>query len=119
MTTTPALAVASDFILSHATEEDLTRITETVKQQRTTLAAIRTAALTTGMPVQTAGLSPRYLNGLTGTISRIGGKRARVTLDAESTDRLRLSPTNRRFHVPFDATNYDLTGVPLSCCLPT
>jgi hypothetical protein len=118
MPTTPTLAVATDFILSHATEQDLTRITEAVKQRRAALAAVRTASLTTGTPVRIANISPRYLNGLTGTLGRIDGKHATVILDAESTDRLRFTPSNKRFDVPFDTASFDLPGVPLSCCLP-
>ncbi len=119
MPTPPTLAVATDFILSHATEQDLTRITETVKQRRAALAAIRTASLTTGTPVRIANIKPRYLDGLTGTIGQIDGTHAMVILDAESTDRLRSTPSNRRFIVPFKETSYDLHGVPLSCCVPT
>ncbi|ORT98459.1 hypothetical protein UK99_01585 [Frankia casuarinae] len=118
MTPTPTLAVATDFILSHATDQDLTRITETVQQRRTALAAIRSASLTTGIPVRIANIKPRYLNGLTGTIRQIDGKHAAIILDAESTDRLRFTPSNKRFPVPSEATSFDLRGVPLSCCLP-
>ncbi|MEX5711949.1 hypothetical protein AB1484_27550 [Parafrankia sp. FMc6] len=119
MPTTPTLAVATDFILSHATEQDLNRITETVKQRRTALAAIRSASLTTGTPVRIVNIKPRYLHGLTGTLGPIDGKHVTVTLDAESTDRLRFTPSNKRFPVPYEATSYDVPGVPLSCCLPT
>ncbi|KLL09876.1 MULTISPECIES: hypothetical protein [Protofrankia] len=119
MPMTPTLAVATDFIASHATEQDLTRISATVKQRRAALAAIRTASLTTGTPVRITTVKPRSLDGLTGTIGQIDGKHATIILDAASTDRLRVTPTNLRFLVPTGAISVDLHGVPLRCCLPT
>lgn len=119
MPTEPTLAVATDFILSHASEQDLTHITEAVKQRRVALVAIRTASLTTGTRVRIANIKPLYLDGLTGTICQIDGKHATITLDADSTDRLRFTRSNSQFVVPLVETSFDLPGVPLSCCLPT
>ncbi|WP_018640700.1 hypothetical protein [Parafrankia elaeagni] len=118
MPPTPTHAVATDFILSHATEQDLTRITETVRQRRAALTAIRTASLTTGTPVRIANTEARYLDGLTGTIGQIDGAHATIILDAASTDRLRFTPSYVRFNIPSTATSFDLHGMRLSCCLP-
>ncbi|ABW12005.1 hypothetical protein Franean1_2575 [Parafrankia sp. EAN1pec] len=119
MPTTPTLAVTTDFILSRATEQDLTHITETVKQRQAALATIRTTSLTTGMPVRIANIEARYLDGLTGTLGQIDGEHATIILDAESTDRLRFTPSYMHFDIPSAATSFDLRGMRLSCCLPT
>jgi len=115
---TPTLQSATEFVLSHATDDDLNRLFTAIKQRRAALGSIRTATLTTGTTVRLASLTPKYLNGLTGRIAQIDGKRATVALDADSTDRLRYT-SQSRYVVPTDATSFDLRGVPLACCLPT
>jgi Pyruvate/2-oxoacid:ferredoxin oxidoreductase gamma subunit len=114
----PTLQSATDFVLSHASDDDLTRLAAAMKQRRAALGSIRTATLTTGATVRIAGIRPKYLNELTGQIARIDGKHATVTLDADSTDRLRYA-SQSRFVVPTEAASFDLRGVPLTCCLPT
>ncbi len=116
---TTTLTDATDFIVSRASEEALTQIIEAINQRRKALAAIRTASLVTGSDVRIANIKPHYLNGLTGTIVWIDGKAATVELDTESTDRLRFTPSNKRFVVPSDDSRYELPGVPLACCLTT
>ncbi|KPM52703.1 hypothetical protein E0F15_17770 [Frankia sp. B2] len=115
---TPTLQSATDFVLSHATEDDLTRLSTSITQRRAALASIRTATLTTGTTVKIANVRPKYLNGLTGSITQIDGKHATITLDTDSTERLR-GTSQTRYFIPLDATTYDVRGIPLSCCLPT
>ncbi|MEX5711858.1 hypothetical protein AB1484_27085 [Parafrankia sp. FMc6] len=116
----PTLQSATDFVLSHATDDDLTRLAAAIKQRRTALASIRTATLTTGATVRIANIKPKYLDGLTGRIVQIDGKHATVALDADadSTDRLRYT-SQSRYIMPTEATSFDLRGIPLTCCLPT
>lgn len=115
---TPTLQSATDFVLSHATDDDLTRLAAAIKQRRPALASIRTATLTTGVAVRIANVKPKYLDGLTGRIAQIDGKHATVALDADSIDRLRYT-SQSRYVVPTEATSFDLRGIPLTCCLPT
>ncbi|MCM3883146.1 hypothetical protein [Frankia sp. R82] len=118
MPTPLTLTDATDFILSHASEQDLPQIMEAVKQRHRALAALRTASLTTGTPVRLDRLKPGYLNGLTGILGPIDGKFATVILDADSTKRLRVTSRNKSYVVPSDEARFDLEGVPLVSCLP-
>lgn len=114
----PTLQTAIGFVLSHATDDDLNRLFDAIKQRRAALGAIRAATLTVGTKVKIGKLTPKYLNDLIGTITAIDGKRATVTLDETSTDLLRFTKQNR-FVVPPGSTSYGVPGVPLACCLPT
>ncbi|MEX5635569.1 hypothetical protein [Parafrankia sp. FMc2] len=114
----PTLQSATDFVLSHSTDDDLTRLAATIKQRRTALASIRTATLTTGATVRIANIKPKFLDGLTGRIVQIDGTHATVALDADSTDRLRHT-SQSRYIMPTETTSFDLRGIPLTCCLPT
>lgn len=104
------------FIASEADETDVERLFDALSARRSALRAVRAAAVTIGVKVQIDQISPKYLIGLTGTVTSIKGKRATVTLDEKSTGVLRYAGS--RFSVSPDATSYDLTGVPLSCCVP-
>lgn len=116
MSETPTLAHATEFIVSHATDDDLARVVAAVKQRGKVLAAIRAAAVTVGSAVELRKLTPRHLNGLTGTVVRIEGRHGTVRLDADSTVRLRASQS--RISIPADQPSYDLSGVPLDSCFP-
>ncbi|WP_198939832.1 hypothetical protein [Streptomyces sp. MJM1172] len=116
------LEQVAEFIVNEADSEDIDRIIDAVKTRRSTLrqhsAAIAAASVKTGARVELQNLSPKYLNGLTGTVAEV--KRGRVTratvkLDEESTKQLRWSGS-RRFFVSEKATEYDLHGVPVTSC---
>jgi RNase P/RNase MRP subunit p29 len=70
-----------------------------------------------GADVEIVDISPRYLNGLTGTVVRIQGARVTVQLDELSTMRLKCEPKSKsKFPVAPDATSYNLTGLPRASC---
>lgn len=115
MTTTP-FAEALSYVTDQADVSDLDRLLEAIKRRRRALQAVRAAAVRVGSTVTLDDISPKYLIGLTGAVTTIERNRATVTLDANSTARLRYSG-RRRFYVPADADAFPLTGVPLSCCL--
>ena len=75
------------------------------------------AAAEIGTRVTLAGLSPQYLNGLTGTIdsrSTRGKARVDIRLDAASTAALRSRNTSR-FYIAPSAETYVVHGVPIDC----
>lgn len=113
--TTPTLADAVTYIADRADEQDLLRILGAVNARRTALRAITAAAVRIGAAVRLDGLSPKYLDGLTGVVRRIHGKHAEVELDEESTRNLRYVGSPRH-PVSSDVMQYLLYGVPLSCC---
>ncbi|MEV7123911.1 hypothetical protein [Kitasatospora griseola] len=109
-----SLADTVNFILNEATDADLDRVVSALKDRRKALATMRAANVTTGVTATTHNLSPKYLNGLTGTVVEINGKHADLELDADSTDQLRWSRQSR-FAVPADARTYRVRGIPLTC----
>lgn len=70
--------------------------------------------ITTGTNVQVTATQPACMEGLTGTITRIDDKgRAFVTLDEDSTRRLRFHPRNTGFgYDPNEVKNFTLPGLP-------
>lgn len=102
-----------DYIVGSATDSDLAVIINAVKLRRKALAAVTAAAVRVGAQVTLGGLSPKYLNGLTGTVKSISGGRCTVTLDEASTTDLKYRST--RFYVGTEAKTYDLTGIPTQC----
>lgn len=106
-----------DYIVGGATEGDLAVIINAINLRRKALRAISAAAVTVGAKVTLDGLSPKYLNGLTGTVKSVQGARCTVTLDVASTDRLSW---NSRYTVTVQALKntdgtYDFAGIPSSC----
>lgn len=85
-----------------------------IKARHKALRAQAAASVSVGATVTLEGLSPKYLNGLTGTVTSIDRARGSVTLDEASTQRLRFDGA-RRFFIAADATEYLLGGVPLGC----
>lgn len=101
------------FLSSTATEDDLDAIIGVMNARRKVLHSIAAASVRVGMVGTLRGLSPKYLNGLTGTVTSVKGRAGTVTLDEQSTNRLRASRT--RFFIPDGAKKYNLMGVPLAC----
>ena len=117
-TTTPApptLATATEFVLAHATDEDLDRVMSAINQRRSALSAVRSASVKVGTSVRIDKIRPAYLKDLTGKIVRIEREHATIALDEASTERLRNRRGTRFFIMP-DVTSYELSGVHLACC---
>lgn len=110
----PATLLA--FIINEATDGDLERILEAVKSRRHTLRDLRAVAVQKDATVTLDGLSPKALNGLTGTVETIHGNRADVRLDEKSTRELAWSRT-KFAGAAQSAETYLLHGVPLGCCV--
>ena len=81
-----SLADATNFILTTATETDLDRVIDAVRDRHRTLGKIRAAAVTVGSTVTTKNLDRKFLVGLAGTVATIRGKFAHLTLDEASTN---------------------------------
>ena len=106
------------YIAYNATESDVNLFFEALKERRKALGTVKAASVSLDATVVLSGLSPKYLNGLSGTVTvlnRSSGsiKRGSILLDEASTKKLRYSGT--RYHVPADMGRYTLGGVPLSC----
>lgn len=118
MTTATAQITLADvlqFVASHATETDIGAIHDAARMRTKALHAVRAATVTLGANVRFAGLSPKYLNGLSGTVVEISGQRGTVRLDEKSTAALRRQ--GRRFYIAPTVAEYEMSGVPLSCCI--
>lgn len=109
--TTPADVIA--FIVARADDTDLANILTAYKARKKLLGQIAAAAVKPGVEVTLDGLSPKYLNGLKGTVKSISGGRCTVTLDEASTNDLGFRST--RFYMLPGSKNYDLTGIPTQC----
>lgn len=96
-------------ILTNADSDDITQVYAACKTRHRALAQMTAATLRTDAPGRTKGLSPKYLNGLTGTIVSTSS----IRLDETSTRRLRFS--GRRFYVAPEVTEYLLGGIPAGC----
>lgn len=105
---------ALEFIRSHATASDIEKIYAATKERTRNLRAVTAARVQAGANATLDGLSPKYLNGLTGTVSSIQGARGDVRLDARSTRDLRYLGA-RKYFISADTTEFTLRGVPLSC----
>lgn len=110
-----ALSQVTAHIAAHASEEDLARITEVTKERRKALAAIAAAAVTRGASVEIVNISPAAYKGKRGTVEKITDARrpyASVKLTPESTKDLRWTG---RVTIPDEATEWTVTGIPLTC----
>ena len=103
------------FIATEASESDIERIFDAARQRSRALRQIAAAAVSVGSTVKVTDISPKYLGGLTGTVTSIRGAHCDVTLDDASTQALRFNRRNTRFEVG-DTQNYVLRGCPLSSC---
>ena len=121
MTTTAAptftLADVTSFILTSATQDDIERLYAAAKSRTRTLRDVVAAHVQAGATTKLQALSPRYLNGMRGTVTSIRGARGDVLLDEESTRNLRYLGF-RKFHIPAETSQYTVVGVPLSSIGP-
>ena len=93
-------------LIATADRDDIDVLFDAVKRRAKTLREDTAAAVCVGATVETANLSPKALSGLRGTVTRIDGKRATITLDERSTAVLKR--TRYGYQAP------DLTGIPLT-----
>lgn len=111
---------ASDTLdrIAVASDDELDAFFAAIKNRRTALLAQRALTVQIGTKVRLTDLSPRYLNGLTGTVSefRSGRKYVTVMLDEDSTQRLRIEG-RRKYHVTPEQTEWPLGGIPTGCCI--
>lgn len=119
---TLAATTISDIVLN-ADAHDLDRILQALKDRRKTLSAARASAVQIGMAARTEGLSPKYLNNLTGVIERGAGRgngRLALRLDEKSTETLRWAARAAmgRFYMTDEDKAYLLDGIPMQCFVP-
>ncbi|WP_433358643.1 hypothetical protein [Streptosporangium sp. CA-115845] len=107
-------------ILSGATEEDLTAYIGAIQERRAILARLAAAAVTTGINVRIINIKPRYLDGMTGTVTEVvpaprrgGTQCVTVLLDEESTE---IYKTHRASGLPDKQVKVE--GIPITCCRP-
>ena len=119
---TITLSDVLDYIASSATTEDIDRIREFTKNRSRVLRDIRAADVSVGQVVTLQDINPKAMDGMIGTVTKIesgrGKRRATVTLDEASTQRLRFARTQFSTQIPAGATEFPIEGVPLTCCVP-
>lgn len=119
---TITLAEVLHFIASDATTDDIERIREFTKNRVRMLRDARSADISIGQVITLQDISPKSLDGMTGTVTKIssgrGKRRATVLLDPTSTQRLRFLRTRFSTQIPAGATEFPIEGVPLTCCVP-
>lgn len=101
-------------VTAHATEADIDRIIDVLKERRKTLASMAAAAVTVGATVEVVNLRPADYKGKRGTVVTITGNTASVKFNAESTEELRWS-RSQKINVPDGVTEWTANGFPLTC----
>lgn len=100
------------FITSEASREDLESISAAQKSRREILTIQQTATLRRGSRVRLTGISPKSIEGATGTIQDIARKRASVVFDEEQPRGVYFG----RFQATY--RNKMPLRVPLACLVP-
>lgn len=102
------------WIITESSSEDLERLRNDLNSRKDILVS----HLKPGDNVRTTGLTPKYLNDLTGSFcgkdSVRGKPRGSVTLDPASTALLRAQ-CHGRCYIPDDLEEYRLPGIPMTC----
>ncbi|MFF0250215.1 hypothetical protein [Streptosporangium sandarakinum] len=108
-------------ILNDASEDDLTAYGSAIQERRAILTRLAAAAVTTGVAVRIVNIKPRYLDGLTGTVTEVvpparrnATKCVTVMLDEASTE------TYKAHRAPYGSQEKQatVTGIPITCCRP-
>jgi hypothetical protein len=112
------LPAAADFVLQHATGDDLDRIADLVRNRRIVLRETASAGVAIDSVVELAGLSPQYFNQLRGTVTEFSGGRgqARVTVRLDKSSVTTLATRSNKFAHLLGQDSYDLRGVPKAHC---
>jgi hypothetical protein len=101
-------------IHSLESQQELDAVFEAFKSRSKVVRSIRAAAISLGDTVSIVNITPKALTGLKGTVNELGPTYAVLTLDAESTEKLRWARTSR-FTIPQDVTEFQLKGIPKTC----
>src|SRR5690625_1295834 len=112
MTTNTATTTLSDvlaYIANEATTTDVQPIADAIRQRQKPLMDQRAATVTEGTTGTLANITPKYLNGLSGTVTDVIGSRATFLLDEASTNILRAT-RQRRFPVSPNEERRTLNG---------
>jgi hypothetical protein len=103
-----------NWVITQATADDM----EVIKRAMATRKELLVDEIAEGDSIRLSGLSPKYLNGLTGKFHERGNGRGKsrgsVVLDEASTKVLRVKGRNR-FFIPPDNKEYTLGGLPMTC----
>ena len=106
--------------IHQASEESIGTIQQLIANRRKNIQNERAAQVTIGKTVTLTGLTPKYLNGLTGEVADLSGTRANILLDEDSTLTLRLTDRTGKFSRNFGSEKRGtLKGVPLVCLVVT
>jgi len=119
---TGAISTITDvltFIRTQAQSADLDRLHEAIKQRDKVIRHIAAAKVSPGSRVTITGLSPKFLNGLTGTVRSINRTVANVDLDRSSKITLAAMDRSKKFWFYYSEENPYAMQVPLTCCVPS
>jgi hypothetical protein len=110
------------FIHADATLADIERIHEATSLRIKGLRAVRAASVAVGTTVKVVNIKPKALTGLVGKVIKIEGTGAKqyaaLMLDGASTNALSHTRTKHAARVHPGATEFPLSGIPLSCLEP-
>jgi hypothetical protein len=101
----------ADFIASRATEEDCQAVFALARNRLRALQEIQAIGVRAGVRVELDGLTPKYLNGICGTVRVVRGRRCDLDLDEPSIKRL---ASTRHSYVA--STGGVLMGIPVVAC---
>jgi len=103
------------FVMDEASLEELGRLGLAVQQRRRLLLRGSPTGVAVGETVVLEGATPRYVNGLTGSVEAIAREHCSVLLDEQSTVELRIVGA-RRFEMAPGSTRHLLPRIPLAWC---
>lgn len=109
-----------EYITNHASVPEIEQIAQVSQKRFMALGRAQAATLAIGDEVIVHNVSPKYLQGLAGTVEEIDTPKERIAirLDALSTAKLRSNGRQRRFIISPQETNYLLTGMPIAAIRP-
>lgn len=103
-----------NWVITQATADDM----EVIKRAMATRKELLVDEIAEGDEVRLGGISPKYLNGLTGKFHGREGRRGKargiVTLDEASTQILKVKGA-QRFFIPSGTKEFRLGGLPMTC----
>ena len=104
--------------ISTASIEDLATTGDAMQSRHTQVTKERASGITEGCEVILDNITPKYLNGLRGTVLTVEPLTETVTisLTVESSEALANMPRSR-FHI-LPGERYPLSSIPLATCVP-